>query len=125
MFRTVPLSIIRSLSLYTQQWYMSYSLRAGSGRNILILRMLLYMSCCTCYTQVARTMTRPRYQGSIADSIKHPLYGTTRYGIWRQPDSFPQFACSKATGGHGVVTNVWSYADTPLYVFVTGGALPI
>jgi len=24
MFRTVPLSIIRSSSLYTQQWYMSY-----------------------------------------------------------------------------------------------------
>jgi len=37
MFRTVPLSIIRSFSLYTQEWYMSYrfadSLRAGSGRN--------------------------------------------------------------------------------------------
>jgi len=36
MFRTVPLSIIRSFPLYTQQWYMSYrlsySLRAGSGR---------------------------------------------------------------------------------------------
>jgi len=32
MFRTVPLSIIRSFSLYTQQWYVSYSLRAGSGR---------------------------------------------------------------------------------------------
>ena len=33
MFRTVPLSIIRSFSLYTQQCYMSYrfadSLRAG------------------------------------------------------------------------------------------------
>jgi len=26
MFRTVPLSIIRSFSLYTQQWYMSYRL---------------------------------------------------------------------------------------------------
>jgi len=41
MFQTVPLSIIRNLSLYTQQWYMSYrfagSLWAGSGRNILIL----------------------------------------------------------------------------------------
>jgi len=41
MFRTVPLSIIRSFSLYTQQWYMSYrfadSLQAGSGWNILIL----------------------------------------------------------------------------------------
>ena len=24
MFRTVPLSVIRSFSLYTQQWYMSY-----------------------------------------------------------------------------------------------------
>ena len=32
MFRTVPLSIISSFSLYTQQWYISYSLRAGSGR---------------------------------------------------------------------------------------------
>jgi len=35
MFRTVPLSIIRSFSLYTQQWYLSYrfadSLQAGSG----------------------------------------------------------------------------------------------
>jgi hypothetical protein len=34
MFRTVPLSFIRSFSLYTQQWYMSYifadSLRAES-----------------------------------------------------------------------------------------------
>jgi len=37
MFRTVPLSIIRSFSLYTQQWYLLYrcadSLRAESGRN--------------------------------------------------------------------------------------------
>ena len=36
MFQTVPLSITRNLSLYTQQWYMSHrfadSLRAGSGQ---------------------------------------------------------------------------------------------
>jgi len=35
MFRTIPLSIIRSFSLYTHQWYMSYwfadSLWAGSS----------------------------------------------------------------------------------------------
>jgi len=35
MFRTVPLSIIRSFSQYTRQWYKSYSFadsfRAGSG----------------------------------------------------------------------------------------------
>jgi hypothetical protein len=48
MFRTVPLSIIRSFSLYTQQWYMSHrfvgSIWAGSGWNcisILILRLLI------------------------------------------------------------------------------------
>jgi len=37
VFQTVPLSIIRSFSLYTQQWYLSYrfadSLQAASGRN--------------------------------------------------------------------------------------------
>jgi hypothetical protein len=41
MFRTVPLSIIRSYSLYFQGWYLSYwfvdSYRAGSGWNNLIL----------------------------------------------------------------------------------------
>ena len=40
MFQTSPLSIIRSFSLYTQQWYMSYrfadTLLAGSGRKILL-----------------------------------------------------------------------------------------
>jgi len=39
MLRTVPLCIIRSFSLYTQQWCMSYrfsdSLRAGSGWSCL------------------------------------------------------------------------------------------
>jgi len=49
MFRTVPLSIISSFSLYTQQWYMSYrfadNLRAGSGQNVLIL-----LASCMTYT---------------------------------------------------------------------------
>ena len=31
MFQTVPLSIIRSFSLYTQQWYMSYRIADSSG----------------------------------------------------------------------------------------------
>jgi len=46
MFQAVPLSIIRSFSLYTQQWQMSYrfadSLRTGSGRNSSILIIRLY-----------------------------------------------------------------------------------
>jgi len=51
MFRTVPLSIIRSFSLYTQQWCMSYrfvdSLRAGSGRSVLILLANCQQTCMT------------------------------------------------------------------------------
>ena len=51
MFRTVPLSIIRSFSLYTQQWYMSYrfadSLRAGSGCSILIFLASCQQICMT------------------------------------------------------------------------------
>ena len=40
MFRTVPLSIVRSFSLYTQQWYMSYrfddSLRAANRPDLAV-----------------------------------------------------------------------------------------
>jgi len=49
MFRTVSLSIIRSFSLYTQQWYMSYryadSLRAGSGWNCVPYMYDIYHCC--------------------------------------------------------------------------------
>jgi hypothetical protein len=34
IFRTVPLSIIRSYSLYTQQWYMSYIQLSSSSSRI-------------------------------------------------------------------------------------------
>jgi len=34
VFRTVPLSIIRSFSLYTQQWYMSYRLQLQLASRI-------------------------------------------------------------------------------------------
>jgi hypothetical protein len=34
MFRTVPLSIISSFSLYTQQWYMSYEFRPYLARKL-------------------------------------------------------------------------------------------
>ena len=51
MFRTVPLSIIRSFSQYTQQWYMSYrfadSLRAGSGGFVLISLARCQQTCMT------------------------------------------------------------------------------
>jgi len=56
MFRTVPLSIIRNFSLYTQQWYMSYrfadSLVAGSEQNCRSLLILLasWQQTCMTYT---------------------------------------------------------------------------
>jgi len=49
MFRTVPLSSIGRLSLYTQQWNMSYrladSLQAGSGRSWFGSVLILLASC--------------------------------------------------------------------------------
>ena len=45
MFRTVPLSIIMSFSLYSQQWFISYrfpdSLRAGAYATAFIVRNVL------------------------------------------------------------------------------------
>jgi len=50
-FQSVRLSIVRSFSLYTQQWYLSYrfanSLRAGSGCSILILPASSQQTCMT------------------------------------------------------------------------------
>ena len=61
MFQTVPLSIIRSFSLYTQQWYMSYrfadSLWAVSGRNGSIVLILL--ASCMTYTTAVCTVKNP------------------------------------------------------------------
>jgi len=56
MFRTIPLSIIRSFSLYTQQWYMSYRLQlqfTSRIRTELSSDMSLLVSCqqnCMTYT---------------------------------------------------------------------------
>jgi len=47
MFRTIPLSIIRNFSLYTKQWYISYSLREGSGRFVLIFLASSQQTCVT------------------------------------------------------------------------------
>jgi len=57
MFRTVPLSIIISFSLYTQQWYMSYSLWAGSGRNCSSVLILLASCQQTCMTYTIAVCT--------------------------------------------------------------------
>jgi len=42
MFRTVPLSIIRSFSPYTQQWYMSYRF----ADSLLASSQQICMYCC-------------------------------------------------------------------------------
>jgi len=57
MFRTVPLSIIRNLALCTQQWYMSYSLQAGSGRNKLSANLCDIYRCCV-YSEKLLMMDR-------------------------------------------------------------------
>jgi hypothetical protein len=61
IFQTVSLSIIRSFSLHTQQWYMSYgfadSLRAGSGWNSSSILILLASCQHTCMTYTIAVCT--------------------------------------------------------------------
>jgi len=47
MFRIVPLSIIRSFPLYTQQWYMSYSL---DGTSSILTLLASCLQTCMTYT---------------------------------------------------------------------------
>ena len=62
VFRTVPLSIIRSFSLYAQQWYMSYkfadSLRTRSERSVLILLASCQHIYCCVYSETLLMMER-------------------------------------------------------------------
>jgi len=46
MFRTVPLSIIKSFSLYTQQWYMSYRFADSLLAVFTNLRTYLLLTAC-------------------------------------------------------------------------------
>ena len=50
MFRTVPLSIIRSFSLYTQQWYVSYRLQLQLVSRIRteLSSVLILLASCNC-----------------------------------------------------------------------------
>ena len=65
IFRTVPLSIINSFSLYTQQWYMSYrfsdSLLAGSGWNCssVLIPLASCQQICMTYTIAVCTVLNP------------------------------------------------------------------
>ena len=60
IFRTVPLSIIKSFSLYIQQWYMSYrfadSLWAGPGRSSVLILLAGCQQTCMTYTLAVCTV---------------------------------------------------------------------
>ena len=63
MFQTVPLSVIRSFSLYTQQWYLSYSFadswRAGSIWNSVLIPLASCQQTCMTYTIAVCTVKTP------------------------------------------------------------------
>jgi len=59
MFRRVPLSIIRRFSLYTQQWYMSYSFADSLLADSEFSNLILLASCqktCMTYSTVVCTV---------------------------------------------------------------------
>jgi len=86
MFRTVSLSIIRSSSLYTQLRYISYSLRAGSGRNVLILLASCQQTCMQWYMS---------YMSSCSQAVSKPLWHIPLLCVqWKTPDD-GQMNCPK------------------------------
>jgi len=58
MFRTVPLSIIRNFSLYTQQWYMSYRFACQQDQDG-TSSVLILLASCMIYTTAVCTVKTP------------------------------------------------------------------
>jgi len=50
MFRAVPLSIIRSFSLYTQQWYKSYRFADSLRGGFVLILLASCLQICMTYT---------------------------------------------------------------------------
>jgi hypothetical protein len=88
MFWTVPLSIIRSFLLYTQQWYMSYrfadSLQAVSTPVWHI--PLLYTGCSCQQTCMTYTFDAYRFADSLQAVSKPVWHIPLLCAQWRTPD---------------------------------------
>ena len=125
MFRTVPLSIIRNFSLYTQQWYMSYSLRAGSGRNVLILLascMTYTIAVCTVknswwWTEELSETCRVLFQNKISASGWLYYKNLSRCTVVWTSKSVT-YVCAKFAENWGDISLLsQSYILTPLIIF--------
>jgi hypothetical protein len=74
MFQTVPLSIIRSFSPYTQQRYVSYSLRSGSGRNAILILLASCRQTCMTYTIAACAVKNSQRQTEELSETRRVLF---------------------------------------------------
>ena len=99
MFRAVPLSIIRSFSLHTQQWYMSYmfvdSFRAWLGCSILILLASCLQTCMT-YTIAVCTVKNSWKLSTNLYDIYHYCEYSEKLLIMDRGIAVPSWSCSKA-----------------------------
>jgi len=100
MFRTVPLSINRNFSLYTQQWYMSYrfadSLRAGANAPAHKLSTKLYdIYHCRVYSEnswwwteeLSETCRVSRSKCSCSQAVNKPVWHILLPCVqWKTPD---------------------------------------
>ena len=90
IFRAVPLSIIRSFPLYTQQWYKSYrfadSLQAGSGCSV--NEFLIINQLDAPISQICFEMKLYIFRAVLLSIIRSfPLYTRQRYISYRFADS--------------------------------------
>jgi len=89
MFRTVPLSIVRSFSLSTQQWYMSYrfadSLRTGLGRNHTAMVYVTQV----CWQLASRIRMELVPSWSCSQAVSKPVWHIPLLCVqWKAPDDW-------------------------------------
>ena len=103
VFQTVPLSIIRSISLYTQQWYMSCrfgdGLWAGSGWNCSSILILLASCQQTCLTYTIAVCT-VRYSWWWTEERSKTCRVSFQEYIW-ETGAFSRFYHKKFITMHG------------------------
>jgi hypothetical protein len=77
MLQTVPLSIIRSFSLYTQQWYMSYSFADSFSSKIRMEHVFHPDLINRCYSWIGHTV---RHNELVVNVLEGALSGRKAVG---------------------------------------------
>jgi len=118
MFRTVPLSIIRSFSLYTQQWYMSYRVDDSLLSNSCPVQ-LQFIVPYNLLTSNYKVVYQEHVIKPFSDTLPNFTTKVCHNGRSRRyyNNNKRAFQGSRTKLKHGSANNIWdaANADNPLF----------